>query len=138
MVRLVRASIDYAAVTEAVRSHRAGAVVLFLGTARELTDGRRTDSLAYEAYPEMAQRELERLEAEARGRWPLVECGIWHRLGPLELGEISVAVAISTPHRAEAFEAARWIMDQIKQTVPIWKKENWSDGTSQWVHPTAG
>jgi molybdopterin synthase catalytic subunit len=135
MISLTRDPIDYAAVTEQVRSAAAGAVVLFLGTAREMTAGRRTASLEYEAYAEMAQHKLEELEREARRQWPLVEAAVVHRLGHLELGEISVAVAVSSPHRAASFEAARWIMDRIKEVVPIWKKENWADGTSEWVHP---
>ena len=118
-----------------VQSVRAGAVVLFLGTVRQRTQGRETVALDYEAYSQMALRQMAQLEAQARSRWPLVECALVHRLGHLELGEISVAVAVSAPHRREAFEAARWLIDTLKRQVPIWKKENWADGTSQWVHP---
>ena len=135
MIELTNDPIDTATLLARVQSPAAGAVVLFLGTTREITSGRRTDSLDYECYPEMAERKLAELEAEARRRWPIVECQIVHRLGHLNLGEASVAVAISTPHRAEAFEAGRWLIDTIKQEVPIWKRENWSDGTTEWVHP---
>ncbi len=94
-------------------------------------------SLDYECYPEMAEQKLAELESQARRRWPLVECCVVHRLGHLELGEISVAVAVSSPHRDDAFTAGRWLIDTIKQDVPIWKRENWADGTTEWVHPKA-
>ncbi len=71
----------------------------------------------------------------SRRRWQLVECAIVHRVGHLETGEASVAVAVSTAHRQAAFEAGQWLIDTLKQVVPIWKQENWSDGTTQWVHP---
>ena len=135
MIHLTNKKIDTNALLDCVRSPRAGAIVLFLGTARELTDGRRTASLDYECYPQMAQNKLEELEQEARRRWPLVECALVHRLGRLELGEASVAVAVSAPHRQEAFQAGQWLIDTLKEVVPIWKQENWADGTSQWVHP---
>jgi molybdopterin synthase catalytic subunit len=135
MIEIIEAPIDHAALTERVRSNRAGAVCLFLGTVRELTGERRTASLDYEAYPVMAERKLAELEDEARRRWPVVEAAIVHRVGHLELGEVSVAIAVSTPHRKDAFEACQWLMDTIKQVVPIWKKEVWADGTEEWVHP---
>ena len=135
MIELTNDPIDACSLLESVRSNKAGAVVLFLGTTREFTDGRRTESLDYECYPEMARRKLDELEDEARSRWKLVECAIVHRLGHLELGESSVAVAVSAPHRQAAFEAGQWLIDTLKQVVPIWKQENWADGTSQWVHP---
>ena len=116
-------------------SHRAGAILLFLGTTRETTGGRHTSSLDYECYPEMALKKLHELAAKARLRWDLVECAIVHRVGHLELGETSVAVVVSAPHRREAFQAGEWLVDELKQVVPIWKQENWADGTSQWVHP---
>ncbi len=135
MIRLTHDPIDSAAVLASVSSRAAGAVVLFLGTTREFTAGKQTASLDYECYPEMAEKKLAELEAEARRRWPLEECAVVHRLGHLEIEEASVAVAVSSPHRAAAFEAARWLIDTIKQDVPIWKKENWADGSQEWVHP---
>ncbi len=138
MIQLTREPIDAADLLRRVSSPRAGAVVLFLGTVREITGDRRTSSLEYECYPEMAESKLAELEAEARRRWPLVECVIVHRLGHLELEEASVAVAVSTAHRQTAFEAGKWLIDTLKEVVPIWKKENWADGTSQWVHPGVG
>ncbi|MEX0718205.1 MAG: molybdenum cofactor biosynthesis protein MoaE [Planctomycetaceae bacterium] len=135
MHRLTRDPIDHAALTESVRATDCGAVVLFLGTVREMTDGRRTVALDYEAYPAMAETELAKLEAEARAKWTLGEIAIVHRLGRLELGDISVAVAVASPHRQAAFEAGKFLIDELKVRVPIWKKENWADGTTEWVHP---
>jgi molybdopterin synthase catalytic subunit len=135
MISLTQEPIDSSAVLAQVASHDAGAVVLFLGTTREFTHGRRTASLDYECYPQMAEQKLAELEAEARGRWPITGCIITHRLGHLGLGEASIAIAVSSPHRAAAFAAGQWLIDTIKEVVPIWKCENWADGTSEWVHP---
>jgi molybdopterin synthase catalytic subunit len=135
MVDLTSGPIDTQSLLAEVSSPRAGAVVLFLGTTREITGQRRTVSLDYEGYPEMALRKLRELEAAARGKWPLVGCAIVHRLGHLEIEDASVAIAVSSPHRQAAFEAGKWLIDTLKETVPIWKRENWADGTSQWVHP---
>jgi molybdopterin synthase catalytic subunit len=137
MILLTHKPIDPAALTESVRSTSAGAVVLFLGTVREMTNGRQTVALDYEAFPQMAQAQLEELLAEARREWPIVNAGIVHRLGHLDLGDISVAVAVSTPHREQAFAAGKFLIDRLKEVVPIWKKENWADGSTEWVHPGA-
>src|SRR3954464_13926608 len=125
MIRLTREPIDYHALTESVRSPDSGAVVLFLGTVREMTDGRRTVALDYDAYGPMAEAQMTEIETEARRRWPIDRVAIMHRTGRLELGEISVAIAISCPHRGEAFEAGQFLIDELKVRVPIWKKENW-------------
>ncbi len=135
MIELVTGPIDTQNVLAQVSSPEAGAVVLFLGTTRQFTSGRETASLDYECYHDMALAKLAELEAEARTKWPIVHCAIVHRTGHVVLGEASVAVAVSTAHRVAAFEAGQWLIDTLKQVVPIWKKENWSDGTSQWVHP---
>jgi molybdopterin synthase catalytic subunit len=135
MIEITQSPIDHAAVTERVRSNLAGAVCTFLGTVREMTGSRRTVALSYEAYPEMALKTLAELEAKARERWPIIELAVVHRVGHLELGEVSVAVAVSCPHRHDAFEACRWLIDTLKDVVPIWKKENWEDGSEEWVHP---
>ncbi len=127
--------IDYTALTESVRSNLCGSVVLFLGTVREITGDKKTSSLEYEAYEEMALIELRRLIEIAMQKWPIEKVSITHRVGHLELGEIAVGIAISTPHRKEGFDAAQHLMSQIKETVPIWKKENWADGSTDWVHP---
>jgi molybdopterin synthase catalytic subunit len=138
MIELTSSAIDHAAVTERVRSARAGAVCTFLGTVRELTSERRTLCLDYEAYPEMALKKMTELAGEARRRWPVVELAMVHRVGHLEPGEISVVVAVSCPHRHDAFDACHWLIDALKQTVPIWKKETWADGSEEWVHPEKG
>jgi molybdopterin synthase catalytic subunit len=138
MIAITDQPIDHSAVTDRVRSTRAGAVCSFLGTTREFTGDRTTNHLDYEAYPGMAERTLEDLESQARRRWDLVEVAVVHRVGRLELGEISVVVAVSAPHRVAAFEACQWLMDTIKEVVPIWKKETWADGTEEWVHPGLG
>jgi molybdopterin synthase catalytic subunit len=134
MFRLTREAIDFAALTEAVRSPHCGAVVLFLGTVRDLTGEQVTVFLDYDAYGPMAEKKLAEVEAEVRRRWPVGEVAMVHRLGRLAVGEVSVAVAVSCPHRAEAFDAARYAVDTLKELVPIWKKENAPDGTGQWVH----
>jgi len=135
MVEITDKPLDYAALTEQARHNNAGAVCVFLGTVREMTGDRRTTALDYEAYPEMALKKMAELEAEARERWQIIEAVIVHRVGRLDLGEISVVVVVSCPHRKEAFEACRWLMDTFKEVVPIWKRENWADGGEEWVHP---
>ncbi len=135
MIEITSEPIDHAALVERVRSSRAGAVCSFLGTVRELTGDRQTAYLDYEAYPEMARKKLAELEEQARGRWPIIELAMVHRLGHLDLGEVSVVVAVSCPHRDDAFEACRWLIDTLKEVVPIWKKERWADGTEEWAHP---
>ncbi len=135
MVELTTNPLDAQRAIASVASPMAGAVVLFLGTTREQTGDRRTRWLDYECYPEMARCKMQELETIARKRWPIVECTIVHRLGRLEIGAASVAIAVSSPHRQAAFEAGGWLIDTLKQEVPIWKKENWEDGTGEWVHP---
>lgn len=109
-----------------------GAAVLFTGTVREITGDRRTLRLEYEAYPEMAVREMQRIIEEAGRLWPGVRLAMAHRVGRLEPMEASVMVAASAPHRPEAFAAARFAIDALKERAPIWKKEIWEDG-SEWV-----
>lgn len=135
MVEITRNEIDHAGLTDRVRSEQAGAVVTFLGTVRQMTEGRETASLEYEAYSEMAERKMSEVEHEARDRWPLIDAAIVHRVGHLELGDVSVAIAVSCPHRGQAFEACRFMIDRIKEVVPIWKRENWANGETEWVHP---
>jgi molybdopterin synthase catalytic subunit len=136
MISLTNTRIDYHALTEQVRRPDCGAVVTFLGTVRDLTDGKVTVALDYEAYPGMAEKKMAEIERDTRERWPVGEIAMVHRLGHLDVGDVSVAVAVSCPHRAEAFEACRYAIDRLKELVPIWKKENWADGTMEWVHPT--
>ncbi|QDU22954.1 molybdenum cofactor biosynthesis protein MoaE [Urbifossiella limnaea] len=133
MVRLTPDPIDYHALTESVRGPRCGAVALFLGTVRELTGDRVTTRLDYQAYPPMAEKKLAEVEAEVRRRWPVGEVALVHRVGSLDVGEVSVAVAVSAPHRAAAFEACRFAIDTLKATAPIWKRENAPGGAAEWV-----
>jgi molybdopterin synthase catalytic subunit len=135
MIHLTDQPIDTQVLLARASSPEAGAIVLFLGTTREMTDGRQTVALDYEAYREMAEQKLAELEASARERWPLVECTIVHRLGRVPVGEASVAIVVGAPHRCEAFEAGEWLIDTLKRDVPIWKREQWADGTAEWVHP---
>ena len=135
MIRLTHDPIDYFALTDEVRRPHCGGVVLFLGTVRDLTGDKVTLALDYEAYPAMAEKKMAEIEADTRARWPVGEMAMVHRLGRLDIGEVSVAVAVSCPHRAEAFEACRHAIDRLKELVPIWKKENWADGSTDWVHP---
>jgi molybdopterin synthase catalytic subunit len=135
MIEITQGPIDHASITDRVRSDQAGAVCSFLGTVREMTGARQTVSLDYEAYPSMALKSLTDLETEARARWPIQDLAIVHRVGHLDLGEISVVVAVSCPHRHQAFDACRWIIDTLKEVTPIWKKEVWADGSEEWVHP---
>jgi molybdopterin synthase catalytic subunit len=135
MIRLTHEPIAYDALTEQVRRPGCGAVVTFLGTVRDLTGGRETVALDYEAYPAMAEKKMAEIEADTRARWPVGEIAMVHRLGQLTVGEVSVAVAVSCPHRGDAFDACRHAIDRLKELVPIWKKENWADGSTEWVHP---
>jgi molybdopterin synthase catalytic subunit len=135
MIRLTHEVIDYHALTEQVIRPHCGAVVLFLGTVRDLTDERVTVALDYEAYGPMAEKKMAEIEADTRARWPVSEIAMVHRLGRLDVPEVSVAVAVSCPHRVQAFEACRHAIDRLKELVPIWKKENWADGSTEWVHP---
>ena len=135
MIRLTRDFIDYHALTEQVRRPDCGAVVTFLGTVRDLTGDKVTLALDYEAYAGMAEKKMADIEADTRRRWPVGEMVMEHRLGHLEVGDVSVAVAVSCPHRAQAFEACRHAIDRLKELVPIWKKEHWQGGKTEWVHP---
>jgi molybdopterin synthase catalytic subunit len=133
MVHLTQQPIDLQAILQAVRSEEAGGVVLFLGTVRAKAEGKTVACLEYECYPEMARPILEQLASEAQSRWNLVGCCVVHRTGRVPVGELSVAIGCAAPHRAEAFQAARWLIDQLKHQAPIWKKEYFTDGTSRWV-----
>jgi molybdopterin synthase catalytic subunit len=129
---LTTGPIDVGAVARRIVLPECGATVSLDGYAREWTRGRRTLYLVYEAYPPMAQRELERLGREAHERFEIAHLGIVHRTGRLEIGETSVVIAVSAPHRRAAFEACEWAIRELKRTVPIWKKEIFEDG-EVWV-----
>jgi molybdopterin synthase catalytic subunit len=115
----------------------AGGIDVFLGTTRAETnaEGKELWALDYEAYEEMATKQLGDLAHRARARWPIIKCAILHRVGRVKIGEPSVVIAVSTAHRGESFEACRWIIDTLKAEVAIWKKEVWEGGATSWVHP---
>ena len=115
-----------------VRADGDGAVVTFAGVVRDHSNGKRTDHLVYEAYRPMAEQEMAKIGAEAASKWDIDDIAILHRVGRLEIGEISVLVAVSSPHRAEGFSACEFAIDRLKQTVPVWKKEMSEDG-EYWV-----
>ena len=140
VAELTHAAIDVGAMLAAGTHPACGAVNLFLGTTRDHHDGRRVVRLEYEAYEKMALDTLDGLERAARERFGLLHCAIVHRLGLVPVTEASVAVVASAPHRAAAFDAARWVMDELKRRAPIWKKEHFAEGDAAWVkgHPLAG
>ncbi|HEV8445543.1 MAG TPA: molybdenum cofactor biosynthesis protein MoaE [Gemmatimonadaceae bacterium] len=129
--------IDPAALTAEVAHDRNGATVLFLGTVRETNDGRSVTGIEYSAYRSMAERELAAIVAEATGEFGTPDIVVEHRVGTLEIGEVSVAIAVAHPHRGAAYDASRYVIEQIKRRVPIWKCEHYADGTREWVDPTA-
>lgn len=133
-VDLTNDPIDVSLVLSRVASGLAGANVLFTGTTRQETDGLTTDWLEYDAYEPLARSELTRLHEQAVVRFQIVKCSIVHRLGKVSVGEVSVAVAVSAIHRAEAFASASWLMERIKADVPVWKRQV-NESKSFWVHP---
>ena len=132
MILVTRERLDPEAITATVRANANGGVVTFLGTTRDDTDGRRVLYLEYEAYEGMAEKMLARIADEIRERWGIADVSIAHRFGRLEIGEVSLVVAVASPHRSEAFAACQYAVDRIKQNVPIWKKEVFEDG-EVWV-----
>ena len=135
MIRLTDQQIDPSTLIDQACVPEAGAVVAFFGITRQFTAGRETVQLEYDAYRIMAERELNRLVSEATERWSLVRCQIVHRLGMVPLAAICVAIVVSSPHRMDAFAAGQWLIDTLKERIPIWKKECWADGQSEWIHP---
>ena len=133
---IVRRPIDAAALLAEVARHANGATVLFVGTVREVNEGRAVLGIEYEAYTEMAERELAAIAAESAERFRTDDVVVEHRLGRLGLGEASVAIAVAHPRRAQAYDASRWVIEAIKCRVPIWKREHYADGTREWVDPT--
>lgn len=129
--------IDVGEVARRVVLPECGATVTLDGYAREWTKGKQTSYLVYEAYDAMALTEMERLGAEAHKRFEIAHLGIVHRTGRLEIGETSVVIAASAPHRKAAFEACEWAIKELKRTVPIWKKEVYANG-EEWVTPQTG
>ncbi len=132
--RLTRARIDPAWLLKSVADTGAGAVALFLGTVRDNSEAGKVDRIEYEAYESMAEKSLAKTESEVKRRWPATTgVTIIHRVGSLMVGDVSVAIAVSSPHRAEAFEACRFAVEAIKHEAPIWKRERLADGSEVWV-----
>lgn len=131
--RIVDGPIDTAALLSAVVAPSDGAVLLFVGVVRDHNEGRDVGHLDYQAYPAMAEAVLNEIVAEAKARWEVGEIAAIHRIGRLEIGEASVAIAVAAPHRGEAYEASRYIIEELKKRVPVWKREGYLDGESEWL-----
>lgn len=137
-MKLTLDPLDVAAAAAFVAAPAAGGIDIFLGTTRSETNpstGQKLEALDYEAYGEMAVGQMLDLARRVRERWPVVKCVLHHRVGRVGVTEPSVVIAVSTPHRAEAFEACKWLIDALKKDVTVWKREVWADGTGTWVHP---
>jgi molybdopterin synthase catalytic subunit len=130
---ITEAALQSEPLTEYVQTPSDGAVVLFAGVARDNSEGKPTAHLFYEAYAAMAEPVLAQIAAEAAERWSIGRAAVHHRTGKLAIGETAVLVAVAAPHRHAAFEAAEYIMDRIKEVAPIWKRETWRDGSSEWL-----
>jgi molybdopterin synthase catalytic subunit len=137
MFRTTDHAIDLAEIVRHVTDPQAGAIATFIGTTRNHNDGRRVIALDYEAYRDMAEKELARIGADAARQWPICRMAIVHRLGPVQIGEASVAIAVSSAHRDAAFAASRFAIEEIKKPVPIWKKEVF-EGGEVWIGTQSG
>lgn len=137
MIEILGESLSLDHCVSAVARPDCGAIVTFLGTVRDNVEGTRTDHLEYEAYREMAEEVIGQIVGEAQNRWPTGDVAVQHRVGTLAVGEISVAIAISAPHRGEAFEACHYVIDNLKARAPIWKKEFGDEG-EYWVGGPTG
>lgn len=136
LIRITSEKLDPAEIIALVKSPSAGAVNVFIGTVRDATQGKTVTRLEFEAYEPMALKEMQKIADAVKSRWPAAAIAIHHRSGVLAIGDIPVVIAVSTPHRADGFEACAYAIDSLKQTVPIWKKEVFEDG-EEWVaaHP---
>jgi molybdopterin synthase catalytic subunit len=130
---VTREPIDPPRILELVGSAEDGAIVLFLGTVRDHNDGRAVSGMRYDAYGAMAEKVLEQIAREAATRLGTDRIAVVHRVGELSIGDVSVAIAASSPHRAESFDAARYVIEEIKQRLPVWKLEHAARGESTWV-----
>ena len=135
MFHVTNQPIDLDELVRFVTDPEAGAVATFIGTTRNNNEGRQVIALDYEGYPEMAEKELRRIGEDAKTKWPICRMAITHRLGPVQIGEASVIIAVSSAHRDAAFAACRFVIDEVKARVPIWKHERYADGDAGWLHP---
>ena len=134
---IVREPIDPAHVMTLIGADQDGASLLFLGVVRDHNDGRSVGGVRYDAYEEMAERVLSEIVDEAARAQGTDRVAAVHRIGELKVGEVSVAIAVSSPHRAEAYEASRYVIEEIKKRLPVWKKERYGDGAEEWVEGRA-
>ena len=137
MFRLTREKLELADLIDLVTDPEAGAIATFIGTTRNNNDGRKVIALDYDAYPEMAEKELARIGDDAKRQWPICRMAIVHRIGPVQITEASVMIAVSAAHRDAAFAACRFAIEEIKRTVPIWKKEVY-EGGEIWIGTQSG
>ncbi len=135
MIQITANSIDCQSVLNAVYDENCGANLLFTGTTRRVTGEFETEFLVYECYEEMAIKEMQALCDQAMTRWPIKHVAAMHRIGQVDVGQVSIALAVSGPHRKETFAAGEWLIDELKRKVPVWKQEHGVDGASEWVHP---
>ena len=131
--RITPDAIDASALLDAVADHGHGASLLFLGTVRDHADGRSVSGMGYEAYVEMAESTLAAIAEEAAARLDGGAVAVVHRIGELELGEASVGIAVGSPHRAPSYDANRYVIEEIKKRLPVWKHEHYTDGDDAWV-----
>ena len=136
LVHITNLPIDTETVIDLVKTDNSGAVNVFIGTVRNSTKNKEVVGLEFESYESMAVKEIDKIIAKAKKRWPINEMAIHHRVGMLAIGDVPVVIAVSTPHRKQGFEACQFAIDSLKETVPIWKKEIFADG-EEWVsaHP---
>ena len=132
MNNIITEPIDVNAVLDSVKTNPSGAIDIFVGTTRDNSKGKAVTGLEYEAYVPMALKTIDSIEREARERWNLHEINIVHRIGRVGIGEASVVIAVSSAHREEAFKACRFLIDRLKEIVPIWKREYYEDGSFEW------
>ena len=137
MFRVTREPLDLQELVKCVTDASAGAIATFIGTTRNNNEGRKVIALDYEAYPEMAENELARIGEEAKQKWQIERMAIAHRIGPVQITEPSVIIAVSAAHRDDAFQACRFAIEEIKKTVPIWKKEVF-EGGEVWIGTQTG
>jgi molybdopterin synthase catalytic subunit len=137
MFHVTNKAIDLDELVRFVTDPEAGALATFIGTTRNNNEGRQVIALDYEGYPEMAEKELRRIGEDAKTKWPICRMAITHRLGPVQIGEASVIIAVSAAHRDAAFAACRFAIEEIKKTVPIWKKEVF-EGGEVWIGTQTG
>jgi molybdopterin synthase catalytic subunit len=136
-IAIVQRPINPQALVAEVARTANGATILFLGTVRDVNDGRAVSGIEYASYESMAARELDAIAREASARFGTDDIVVEHRIGRLGLGEVSVAIAVAHAHRAAAYDASRFVIEELKRRVPIWKREEYVDGTREWLDPTA-